>query len=185
MGANTEAKTTAAKTDEKTTAAKTEAKTTAAKTDATSTMARTTEENLKSKASQLIDDMKKKTTEINTANAKKDIATGGKSTIEETQKKLDGGSNGRHAKRQDTNNDQTTIQVLDPKTCDEFKKTWLALLKLAKKPDDSNLDQINLYINAIKNIDVLEICEQAERKNIANEGKADFMSATVQLESYA
>merc|ERR1711915_508275 len=87
MGANTEAKTTAAKIEAKTTAAKTEAKTTAAKTDAKSTMAKTTEENLKSKAAQLIDEMKKKTTEINTANAKKDIANGGKSTIEETQKK--------------------------------------------------------------------------------------------------
>merc|ERR1711915_270080 len=183
--AKTEAKTTAAKTEEKITEAKTEAKTTAAKTEAKSTMAKTTEENLVSTASQLQDDMRKMTTEINTANANMDIANGGKSTIEETQKKLDGGSNGRYAKRQDTNNDQTTMQVMDPKTCDEFKKTWLALLKLAKKPDDKNLDQINLYINAIKNIDVLVICDQIERKSIANEGKTDFESATIQLESYA
>ena len=82
----------------------------------------------------------------------------GKSIIENTQKKLDGGSNGRHAKRQDANNDQTTMQVMDPKTCDEFKKTWLALLKLSKKADDTNLDQINLYINAIKNSKVLHCC---------------------------
>merc|ERR1711915_879712 len=128
---------------------------------------------------------KKKIKEIDTAKAKKDKATGGKSKIEETQKKLEGGPNGRHAKRQDTNNDPTTMQVMDPKTCDEFKKTWLALLKLARKPDDTNLDQINLYINAIKNIDVLVICDQKERKSIANEGKTDFESATIQLESYA
>merc|ERR1719154_706644 len=84
-----------------------------------------------------------------------------------------GGRQQVREKRQAATNPPPTVKpVAKPGTCDEFKTTFNELLDLAVKVSDENIDQIEAYSNALKDVVVKVICSPTEIAAVAQETSA-------------
>merc|ERR1711915_875333 len=79
-----------------------------------------------------------------------------------------------------------TVQpVAKPTDCPGFTDTWKKLLALAADGvSDNNIDQIKAYIDALKDVDVKNLCTKAERDDIVSNNKDDYDKASSETDTY-
>merc|ERR1711915_501546 len=79
-----------------------------------------------------------------------------------------------------------TVQpVAKPTDCPGFTDTWKKLLDLAAGGvSDDNIDQIKAYIDALKDVDVKNLCTKAERDDIVSNNKDDYDKASSETDTY-
>merc|ERR1719369_1045320 len=79
-----------------------------------------------------------------------------------------------------------TVQpVAKPTDCPGFTDTWKKLLALAAGVvSDDNIDQIKAYIDALKDVDVKNLCTKAERTDIVSNNKDDYDKASSATDTY-
>merc|ERR1719369_2540713 len=79
-----------------------------------------------------------------------------------------------------------TVQpVAKPTDCPGFTDTWKKLLALAAGGvSDDNIDQIKAYIDALKDVDVKNLCTKAERADIISNNKDDYDKASSATDTY-
>merc|ERR1712215_491896 len=102
------------------------------------------------------------------------------SVIADTQAKLSGSRKVRE-KRQDN---ATPKPVATPSSCGDFRTSWLELLQLAVAVSDGNINQIKAYIDMVKLIDVLTLCDATERGQLATEGGTRADEATTATKAF-
>merc|ERR1712142_393536 len=102
------------------------------------------------------------------------------SVIADTQAKLSGSRKVRE-KRQDN---ATPKPVAKPASCADFRTSWLELLQLAVAVSDGNINQIKAYIDMVKLVDVLTLCDASERGALATEGGTRANEATTATKAF-
>jgi len=102
------------------------------------------------------------------------------SVIADTQAKLSGSRKVRE-KRQDN---ATPKPVAKPASCADFRTSWLELLQLAVAVSDGNINQIKAYIDMVKLVDVLTLCDATERGALATEGGTRANEATTATKAF-
>merc|ERR1711915_1037896 len=102
------------------------------------------------------------------------------SVIADTQAKLSGSRKVRE-KRQDN---ATPKPVATPSSCGDFRTSWLELLQLAVAVSDGNINQIKAYIDMVKLVDVLTLCDATERGQLATEGGTRADEATTATKAF-
>merc|ERR1712228_183920 len=102
------------------------------------------------------------------------------SVIADTQAKLSGSRKVRE-KRQDN---ATPKPVATPSSCGDFRTSWLELLQLAVAVSDGNINQIKAYIDMVKLVDVLTLCDATERGQLATEGGTRANEATTATKAF-
>jgi len=78
----------------------------------------------------------------------------------------------------------TPMPVAEPTNCAEFRDRYVALLAEAQSVDDDNIDQIKVYVDALKNVNVQDLCNDAERDSLADDTKADADNAILKTNEY-
>merc|ERR1719268_380164 len=80
----------------------------------------------------------------------------------------------------------STVQpVAKPTDCPGFTDTWKKLLALAAGGvSDDNIDQIKAYIDALKDVDVKNLCTKAERDDIVSNNKDTYDKASSATDTY-
>merc|ERR1719186_1797145 len=111
------------------------------------------------------------------------------SAIDAIKAKLNDGATtpaGRlRVKRQATQSTVATpFPVTEPTTCTAFGATYKILLDLAKAVADGNIAQIKVYVNALINVDVANICDNSARASLADETKNKAAEATTSTKAY-
>merc|ERR1712142_671500 len=102
------------------------------------------------------------------------------SVIADTQAKLSGSRKVRE-KRQDN---AAPKPVAKPASCADFRTSWLELLQLAVAVSDGNINQIKAYIDMVKLVDVLTLCDATERGALATEGGTRANEATTATKAF-
>merc|ERR1711892_158367 len=109
------------------------------------------------------------------------------SAIEAIQAKLSAGattptSGRRREKRQAT--EATPFPVTEPTTCTAFSVTYKALLVLATAVADDNIAQIKVYVIALQVVDIVQVCNSADRATLAEETNDKAVEATTSTKIY-
>merc|ERR1711913_32501 len=86
-------------------------------------------------------------------------------------------------KRQATDS-PTPMPVEEPTNCAEFRDSYVALLDLAQSVTDDNIDQIKVYVDALKNVDVQTLCDATERASLASDTNTDADNAIQKTKEY-
>merc|ERR1719427_2124962 len=105
-------------------------------------------------------------------------------TIAEINAKLNEGLTTSSGRLREKRQAGTTVPVAKPTNCGEFETTFEALLDLAIAVDDSNILQIQVYVNALKPIDVGTICNPTEKAALAGKTNAKATTATGKTKDY-
>merc|ERR1712106_1298165 len=72
-------------------------------------------------------------------------------------------------KRQATTNNPTPKAVDKPTTCEEFGITYKQLLEMAADVTDENIAQIKVYVDALINANLADLCTSIERSALATD----------------
>merc|ERR1711892_1114618 len=72
-------------------------------------------------------------------------------------------------KRQATTNNPTPKAVDRPTTCEEFGITYKQLLEMAADVTDENIAQIKVYVDALINANLADLCTSTERSALATD----------------
>merc|ERR1712128_381328 len=72
-------------------------------------------------------------------------------------------------KRQATTNNPTPKAVDKPTTCEEFGTTYKVLLEMAADVTDENIAQIKVYVDALINANLADLCTLTERSALATD----------------
>merc|ERR1711892_84262 len=72
-------------------------------------------------------------------------------------------------KRQATTNAPTPKEVDKPTTCEEFGITYKQLLEMAADVTDENIAQIKVYVDALINANLADLCTSTERSALATD----------------
>merc|ERR1712123_479819 len=72
-------------------------------------------------------------------------------------------------KRQATTNNPTPKAVDKPTTCEEFGITYKQLLEMAAVVTDENIAQIKVYVDALINANLADLCTSTERSALATD----------------
>merc|ERR1711892_1424117 len=72
-------------------------------------------------------------------------------------------------KRQATTNNPTPKAVDKPTTCEEFGITYKQLLEMAADVTDENIAQIKVYVDALINANLADLCTSTERSALATD----------------
>merc|ERR1712025_119087 len=87
-------------------------------------------------------------------------------------------------KRQESTGAPTPMPVAEPATCDEFGEKYKELLALAVDVTDDNIDQIKVYVDALINVDIVGLCDDTARANLATDTKEDADKAVESTQEY-
>jgi hypothetical protein len=117
------------------------------------------------------------------------IANGEATTaaINTIQQQLSSGATtpaGRLRDKREATDSPTPMPVEKPTNCAEFKGRYEKLLDLAGSVTDNNIDQIKVYVDALINVDVKSLCNDAERESLASATKAAAEKADQETKKY-
>merc|ERR1719431_779301 len=117
------------------------------------------------------------------------IANGEATTdfINSIQQQLSSGATtpaGRLRDKRQATDSPTPMPVAEPKNCAEFRDRYVALLGLANDVKDDNIDQIKVYVDALTNVNVQDLCNDAERDSLAADTNTDADNAIQKTKEY-
>jgi len=117
------------------------------------------------------------------------IANGEATTdfINTIQQQLSSGATtpaGRLRDKRQATDSPTPMPVEEPTNCAEFRDSYVALLDLAQSVTDDNIDQIKVYVDALKNVDVQTLCDATERASLASDTNTDADNAIQKTKEY-